>query len=138
MHRAVKTFEEFIAEKSDDVNESLKNTINSALNKGAAFAKEVWDSTKREAKETREAVRLLNELSKGNKLSTIELQFLKAQAVDLVKVLPLIAIQGIPLPIPITPFLILLGKRIGFDILPNSHKKVNYTFENKNTKYETI
>ena len=71
-------------------------------------------------------MRLLGELMNGRTITDTQKQFIKAQSMDLVKVLPIIAIQGIPLPIPITPFLILLGKKVGFNILPNSHTKVNY------------
>lgn len=111
-----------------NLNENVTDSIKRAINKGGEFAKDVWNATKREGKETKEAVRILSELVKGSPVSIKEKEFLKAQSIDLVKILPLIAIQGIPLPIPITPFLILLGKKIGFDFLPNSHTKVDYRF----------
>ena len=120
----------FINESFDwnHLDEGVMNTVKKAVTKGGEFAKDVWDATKREGRETKEAVRILSEIAKGNKVSDKEKEFLKAQSVDLIKVLPIIAIQGIPLPIPITPFLILLGKKVGFDILPNSHTKVDYKF----------
>ena len=122
----VKTFEEFIINENEHLDEGLKDMLNVALKKGSGFAKDVWNGVKRESRETKEVVRLLGELMKGHEVSDTQKKFIKAQSVDLVKVLPLIAIQGIPLPIPITPFLLLLGKKIGFDFLPNSHTKVNY------------
>jgi hypothetical protein len=124
----LKTFEEFNIKDYDELDEGVKDFLKKALEKGATFAKDVWDATKRESRETREAVRILSDLIHGKEVSDTQKKFLKAQSVDLVKVLPVIAISGIPVPIPITPFLVLLGKKIGFDILPNSHTKVDYTF----------
>jgi hypothetical protein len=126
LNETVKTYEEFLTEKSLHIDEGLKDTVNAALKRGAEFAKDVWDGVKRESRETKEVVRLLGELMKGRTITDTQKKFIKAQSIDLAKSLPLIAIQGIPLPIPITPFLILLGKKVGFDILPNSHTKVNY------------
>lgn len=59
---------------------------------------------------------------KGEEVSDKEKKFLKAQSKDIVKILPLVAIQGIPIPVPITPLLIMLGKKYGFDILPKDHR----------------
>ena len=122
----IKTFEEFLFKEEENLDESLKETINGALKKGSEFAKTVWDGVKRESRETKEVIRLLGELVKGNDVSDTQKKFIKAQSVDLIKVLPIIAIQGIPAPIPITPFLIMLGKKVGFNILPDSHTKVDY------------
>ena len=122
----IKTYESFTHPELDVLDEGLKDLITQAVDKGKEFAKGVWDATKRESRETQEMVKLLAKLIKGDKITDTQKTFIKAQAVDLVKVLPLIAIQGIPLPIPITPFLIYLGKKVGFDILPNSHTKVDY------------
>jgi hypothetical protein len=120
------TFEEFIVKEEDRLDESLKDMVNVALKKGSEFAKDVWDGIKRESRETKEVVRLLNELIQGRDVSDTQKKFIKAQSIDLVKVLPVIAVSGIPVPVPITPFLIMLGKKIGFDLLPNSHTKVAY------------
>lgn len=121
----VKTYESFISSDME-LDEGLRDLITQAISKGKEFAKSVWDATKRESRETQEAINLLAKLIKGEKITDTQKAFIKAQSIDLVKVLPLIAIQGIPLPIPITPFLIFLGKKVGFDILPNSHTKVDY------------
>jgi hypothetical protein len=100
--------------------------VKKAVSKGGEFAKNVWDATKREGRETREALRILSDIVQGAKVSDKEKEFLKAQSVDLIKVIPVIAVSGIPVPVPITPFLIMLGKKVGFDLLPNSHTKVDY------------
>lgn len=126
MKKPVKTFEEFIVKEDIHLDESIKSAVNTALKKGSDFANSVWVGIKRESRETKEVVRLLNELVKGRDVSDTQKKFIKAQSIDLIKVLPLIAIQGIPLPIPITPFLLLLGKKVGFNILPDSHTKVDY------------
>lgn len=126
MKKPIKTFEEFIVDKKDHLDEGLKDMVSGALKKGSDFAKDVWHGVKRESRETKEVVRLLSELMKGRTITNTQKKFIKAQSIDLVKVIPLIAIQGIPLPIPITPFLLLLGKKVGFNILPDSHTKVDY------------
>jgi len=127
--QALKTFpklqtkipQEVLAER-DKINESLKQSLQKLLQKGGTLARSVFDAAKREGKETVKAVELINQALGGKQLSDNEKVFLKAQSKDLVKVLPLVAIQAIPLPIPITPFLVVLGKKLGFDVLPNSHK----------------
>lgn len=124
----LKRYGEFSIDADNHLDESVKDSIQAALKKGGDLAKEVWVGIKRESRETKEAVRLLGEIVKGHDVSQTQKDFIKAQSIDLVKILPLIAIQGIPLPLPITPFLILLGKKIGFNFLPNSHTKVEYNF----------
>jgi hypothetical protein len=111
------------------LNEGVSTWIKSLFTKGADFAKSVWEGAKREKRETGEALRILQQIIKGKSVDDNQKKFLKAQSIDLVKLIPLIAIQGIPIPIPITPLLIMAGKKCGFDFLPNSHTKVNYQFE---------
>jgi hypothetical protein len=124
MKQYVKTYEQFSA----DLNEGVIDFIKKSLDKGAEFAKSVWDTTKRESRETQEAVRLIGLLAKGEKISDEQKKFVKEQAKDLVKILPLIAVSSIPIPVPITPFLIMLGKKVGFNILPeDSFAKAGYT-----------
>lgn len=120
-----KSFNDF--NKSYQLDENvITDKLKDWFKKGTNLAKDVWEATKRESRETKEAIRLIDLLIKGEKITDEQQKFLKAQAVDLAKILPLIAIQGIPVPVPITPFLIILGKKVGFDILPNSHTKTNY------------
>jgi len=122
----MKSFKEWLSEnqKTDNIDENylvdLKNKIST---KTVEFTKSVWDGIKRESSETKEATKILNRMLQGEDISDEEKKFLRNQSMDLLKILPLIAIQGIPVPIPITPLLIVLGKKYGFDILPNSHKK---------------
>lgn len=122
----MKTFNEWVNERkeSEKIIENyiigLKDKISS---KTSELAKSVWSGIKRESSETKEAAKVLNKMIKNEDITEEEKKLLKNQSIDLLKILPLIAIQGIPIPIPITPLLIVLGKKYGFDILPNSHKK---------------
>jgi hypothetical protein len=61
---------------------------------------------------------------KGEDVSDKEKEFVKRQSGDLVRILPLVAISGLPIPIPITPLLIMLGKKYGFDLLPKDHRSI--------------
>jgi hypothetical protein len=122
--RNLPTYDNYV----NQLDENLSNWVKVAVNKGKDTAKSIWDGVKLEASETKEVARLLGELIKGEEITDEQKAFIKAQSIDLAKALPLIAIQGIPIPIPITPFLILLSKKIGWEILPNSHTKTNYKF----------
>lgn len=104
------------------MNENIKQGLKKLLQKGGNLATSVFSAAKREGQETVKAVEIINKAIKGQTITDNEKVFLKAQSKDLIKILPLVAIQAIPVPIPITPFLIVLGKKIGYDVLPNSHK----------------
>lgn len=111
--RKIKTFENF---------SKVSNYLGSIVRKGGQLASSVWTATKVESQETKIAVGILAKMVKGEEVSDKEKKFLKAQSKDIVKILPLVAIQGIPIPVPITPLLIMLGKKYGFDILPKDHR----------------
>ena len=123
---------------NESVNEGAIEWLKKMKGKSLEFAKSVWDGAKREGRETKEVVRLIQMVLKGDKISDSQKDFIKAQSVDIVKILPLVAIQGIPVPVPITPLLIMAGKKIGFDFLPNSHTKVNYQFEWLETEGDSL
>ena len=93
--------------------------------KGTDFTRSVIDGVKRENSETKEAVKILRKMLKGDSVSLDEKKFFKAQSADLVKIIPLVAIQGLPGAIPITKLLVELGKKYGFSVLPNSHSKIS-------------
>lgn len=90
--------------------------------KGSDFASDVWDVTKREGTETKIAVLILRKMIQGEDVTEGEMKFLKVHSMDIIKILPLVIISGIPIPIPITPLLILVGKRYGFDLLPKDNR----------------
>ena len=102
----------------------VSDYLNKLLKKGGDLATEVWNVTKRESEETKIVVRILSRMLKGEEVSDREKEFVKRQSGDIIRILPLIAIQGIPVPLPITPLLILLGKKYGFDFLPKDHRKL--------------
>lgn len=92
------------------------------FSKGTTLAAQVWDGTKRESRETQEAVGILARMLRGEAVSDTEKKFFKEQAKDLARLLPLVALQGIPVPIPFVPLLVLLGKRYGFQVLPTDQQ----------------
>jgi len=107
---------------TEGVFKDLKSTLKSIWSKGGKLTQDIIDGAKREGKETSKLIQLLNKMLHGDSITDDEKIFMKAQGKDLLKVLPLVAIQGIPLPIPITPLLLVLGKKFGFNILPDSHE----------------
>lgn len=98
------------------------NYLNDLIKKGGKMASDTWEATKRESQETKLAVGILSKMLKGEEVSDKEKSFLKEQSKDIARILPLVAISGIPIPIPITPLLIMLGKKYGFDFLPKDHR----------------
>lgn len=99
----------------------ISKYLNSVLKKGGEITSDVWIATKRESKETKLAVGILSRMIRCQEVSDKEKSFLKEQSKDLARIIPLIAISGIPIPIPITPLLIILGKKYGFDFLPKDN-----------------
>jgi hypothetical protein len=117
--KKIKKFESF-----NEGFEKITNYINRLIKRGGDFAQDVWDVTKRESQETKIAVEILGRMLKGEEVSDKEKEFLKRQSGDLARILPLVAISGLPIPIPITPLLIVLGKKYGFDFLPKDHRGI--------------
>jgi hypothetical protein len=113
----IKGFDEFINENK------TYEYVQRAMRRGGELIREIRRGVRRESKETREAAEILQKMVMGKPVTPGEKAFLKDQSIDILKVIPLIAIQGIPVPIPITPILIALGRKYGFNILPDSHKK---------------
>jgi hypothetical protein len=115
--KKIKNFETF--------NEGLGkvgNYLNDLIKKGGKMASDTWEATKRESQETKLAVGILSKMLKGEEVSDKEKSFLKEQSKDLARIIPLVAVSGIPIPIPLTPLLIMLGKKYGFDFLPKDHR----------------
>lgn len=102
--------------------DKISHFLQSIFRKGGDLAHDVWEVAKRERQETKIALEILKRAIKGEVVSDSEKKFLGAHSKDLIRILPLIAIQGIPIPIPITPLLILLGKKYGFDFLPKDNR----------------
>jgi hypothetical protein len=111
--------------KFDSFNEGLGKLgtyLNDLIKRGGKMASDTWEATKVEGEETKLAMNILSRMIKGEEVSEKEKSFLKAQSKDIARILPLVAISGIPIPIPITPLLIMLGKKYGFDFLPKDHR----------------
>ncbi len=81
---------------------------------------------KSEVKETRALVRILTHAIKSYSkkrefdLNEEDKDFIRSQSSDLVKNIVLIIVALIPLPIPLTPFLVIFGKKIGVDFIPKT------------------
>jgi len=123
--------------KFDIFNKGLNkvnNYINDLIKKGGKMASDTWESVKIEGEETKIAVYILSKMIKGEEVSEKEKTFLRAQSMDIVRILPLVAISGIPIPLPITPLLIMLGKKYGFDFLPKDHRGLLKDDEDKRIK----
>lgn len=96
--------------------------LKEVLRKGGELRSSAWESVKIEKEETKIAINILSRMVKGEIVSDNEKKFLKAHSKDLAKIIPLVAIQGIPMSIPITTLLIVLGKKYKFDILPKDNR----------------
>jgi len=96
--------------------------LNDLIKRGGKMASDTWTATKVEGEETKIAMNILSRMIKGEEVSEKEKTFLRAQSMDIVRILPLVAISGIPIPIPITPLLVMLGKKYGFDFLPKDNR----------------
>ena len=111
--------------KFDTFNEGLEKVgayLNDLIKKGGKMASDTWSATKVEGEETKIAIKILSRMIKGEEVSEKEKLFLKAHSKDIARILPLVAISGIPIPIPITPLLIMLGRKYGFDFLPKDNR----------------
>jgi hypothetical protein len=90
--------------------------------------KDIKNRAKSEMEETKALVRILTYAVKSyakNRdfdLDKKDIVFIQGQSVDVIKNLLIVVISIIPIPIPITPFLIIFGKKIGIDILPKEHE----------------
>ena len=91
------------------------------------FIQDNWeklqDLTKLEKEETIIAFSILKKHILNQGVTAKELQFLRHQSLDLVKIFFLICTRFVPLPIPILPTLIWISKKTKFNFFPNSHLK---------------
>ena len=100
----------------------LEEGSESKIKKGAKFAKSTWNSIKRESKETKQAMKILQKMLLGQTVTSNEKKFLKAQSGDMIKGLVAVALQGVPLPIPITSLLVVAGRKYNLNILPSDQQ----------------
>ena len=88
----------------------------------------IKDRATSEVKETSALVRILTHAVKSytkNRefdLNDDDRKFIKGQSTDVVRSLILTIVAIIPIPIPLTPFLIIFGNKIGIDLTPKEHE----------------
>jgi hypothetical protein len=88
----------------------------------------IKDRATSEVKETSALVRILTHAVKSytkNRefdLDDDDRKFIKGQSTDVVRSLILTIVAIIPIPIPLTPFLIIFGNKIGIDLTPKEHE----------------
>ena len=92
------------------------------VKKGTDFAEGFWTATKREGQETKIAIIIIRKMLNGREVTYGEKEFLKEHSLEMAKLIPLVLISGIPIPVPITPLLIALGKKYDIDILPKDNR----------------
>jgi hypothetical protein len=90
-----------------------------------------------EIEETKALYRLLKHAvksySKTNEfdLDKNDVEFIKGQSVDVIKNLLIVILTLIPVPLPLTTFLIVFGKKIGIDVKPKEHNIPDKVKKNK-------
>jgi len=111
---------------SDDEKEEIYQILISTINEGKlkdklkSFISKVKEVTKREGKETGQLLGLLYKIVvKKHKPSPEEKKFMKGQSLDLGKLAIMGALQLIPGSTAITPLVVGLGKKYGFNVLPS-------------------
>jgi len=93
--------------------------------------KDIKNRASSEIKETKALVKILTHAVKSYvknrefNLNDEDKKFIKGQSGDVVRGLILSIVTLIPLPIPLTPFLIIFGKKIGIDLTPTEHEIPN-------------
>ena len=130
----LKTFDNF-----DTTNEDLKDKLklvggkikdkvsklrNLKWSDIKSYGNKLWDSVKRESKETKQAASILKKMLDGEEVSENEKKFLKEQSKDLVRIIGTSA-----LPMPITAVLVALGKKYKFDVFPGSQEELKSLIE---------
>ena len=129
--------------KKRDLLLSENKSEEGVLKKILSKFKDIKSRAKSEMEETRALARILTHAVKSYSktrefdLDKKDVEFIQGQSGDVIKNLLMIVISIIPIPIPVTPFLIIFGKKIGIDILPKEHeipekgKKKNKVDESK-------
>jgi len=114
--------------KKGDLLISEDKSEEGILKKILSKFKDIKNRAKSEMEETKALVRILTYAVKSyakNRdfdLDKKDIEFIQGQSGDVIKNLLMVVISIIPIPIPITPFLIIFGKKIGIDIAPKEHE----------------
>lgn len=115
-----------VREKSDIIVNLKWSDIKSYINK-------VWDFTKREGNETKQAAEILKKMISRKEVSENEKIFLREQSKDLIKIIGTAA-----LPIPITAILVALGKKYNFEVFPGNQEEIKRQIEEEKNLLESI
>ena len=121
--------------KKGDLLISEDKSEEGILKKILSKFKDIKNLAKSEIEETKALVRILTYAVKSyakNRdfdLDKKDIEFIQGQSGDVIKNLLMVVISIIPIPIPITPFLIIFGKKIGMTF----HQR-NTTFLRKERK----
>lgn len=94
------------------------------------ISKQAFKFAKREGRENYLALKILNKMIKGKDVSDKEKLFFKHQARDLMKLLPIIAIQGLPGgSVAITPILYKIEDKYNISIFPKENEHILKEFK---------
>jgi len=114
--------------KKGDLLISEDKSEEGILKKILSKFKDIKNRAKSEIEETKALIRILTHAVKSYSknrefdLDKKDIEFIQGQSADVIKNLLMVTILLIPIPIPITPFLIIFGKKIGIDIAPKEHE----------------
>ena len=130
----LKSFENFdptneeLKDKLKLVGDKIKNKVSKLRRLKwsdiRTYGNKLWDSVKRESKETKQAANILKKMLDGENVSENEKKFLKEQSKDLVRIIGTSA-----LPMPITAVLVMLGKKYKFDVFPGNQDELKALIE---------
>lgn len=88
------------------------------------YGNKLWDSVKRESKETKQAVKILQRMIDNQTVSDNEKRFLREQSKDLIKIIG----TGVT-PTPIVAIIAILGKKYNFNIFPGNQEELKALIE---------
>jgi hypothetical protein len=108
----LKALEEGIPQKEGFIQSQYKNAVNTFKNVGK--------TAKRETSETLQATRIIANIIKNKNATPEEVQFLKKQSVDILKILGILGVSVVSSAIPILLDKILRPK--GINIFPEENK----------------
>lgn len=97
------------------------------------YGNKIWEITKKEGKETKQAVKILRKMMSNKEVTDSEKKFFKEQSKDLVRIL-----STVTLPIPITAILVALGKKYNFEMFPGDQTDLKKQIEDEKSIVESL
>jgi len=130
----LKSFENFdptneeLKDKLKLVGDKIKNKVSKLRSLKwsdiRSYGSKLWDSVKRESKETKQAVKILQRMIDNQNVSDNEKRFLREQSKDLIKIIG----TGVT-PTPIVAIIAILGKKYNFNIFPGDQEELKRLIE---------